>query len=256
LDLSPIFVSGLTAKLTYYNIVIKDKIANAGGSISNYLNLSNESIGGPEVYQTNPSSAAIQQWITEPTFYNGTGAPLDANTIGVIIDSRDLNLSTYKTQGLDFGFNCTKILAGRQFQAGVDGTYIFDFYNQFSSTAPTVSILNTAYNPVDLRLRAKVIVTQNQLSGGLYGNFTNSYSSGIVPPIARVASWTTADAVVAYAVRSSDSYFDGLSISLSVVNLTGRDPPFVRNSTYGINYDGANANPLGRFLSIRIGKRW
>jgi hypothetical protein len=35
-----------------------------------------------------------------------------------------------------------------------------------------------------------------------------------------------------------------------------RKPPFVLNPLFGINFDGANANALGRFLSVQVSKRW
>jgi hypothetical protein len=42
---------------------------------------------------------------------------------------------------------------------------------------------------------------------------------------------------------------------LSVINVTGKDPPSVPGNQFGVSFDGANANALGRFYSIRIGKR-
>jgi hypothetical protein len=43
-----------------------------------------------------------------------------------------------------------------------------------------------------------------------------------------------------------------------VINLANRAPPFVSNpsSVYPVTYDGANANTLGRFISLRLQKRW
>jgi len=35
-----------------------------------------------------------------------------------------------------------------------------------------------------------------------------------------------------------------------------RKPPFVANPLFGINFDGANANALGRFISLQLSKRW
>jgi iron complex outermembrane receptor protein len=110
-----------------------------------------------------------------------------------------------------------------------------------------------------MRLRARALATRGPLSGGVYINYTNDYSDNNVIPYGHVSSWTTADAVASYAFGSSDGPFNGVTIALSVINLTNRAPPYVANyqsSVYPINYDGANANPLGRFISLRLQKHW
>jgi hypothetical protein len=38
--------------------------------------------------------------------------------------------------------------------------------------------------------------------------------------------------------------------------LTDRPPPYVSNPSYPITYDGVNANALGRYISLRLQKRW
>jgi len=95
------------------------------------------------------------------------------------------------------------------------------------------------------------------LSGGVYINFTNAYSDDNVIPYGHVSSWTTADAAISYEFGSSDAPFNGVTIALSVINLTDRAPPYVSNPFgYPITYDGANANALGRYISLRLQKRW
>jgi hypothetical protein len=178
-------------------------------------------------------------------------------TIGAIFDDRELNLSTAKTRGLDFGVGYKTSLLSSSIDTGIDGTYIFAFDDQFTNSAPTASFLSTPYNPIDLRLRGRGVVTLGPLSIGLFLNFTNSYTDTNVVPNGHVSSWTTADAVVSYEFGSEAGPFSGASIALSVVNLTDRDPPYVTNyAGFPINYDGVNANPLGRFFSLRIQKRW
>jgi iron complex outermembrane recepter protein len=150
-----------------------------------------------------------------------------------------------------------RTILGTGIDTGIDGGYIFAFDNQFSSSAPVVSILNTAYNPINLRLRARALVTRGPLSGGVYINYTNDYSDNNVIPFGHVSSWTTTDAVASYAFGSSGSPFNGVTIALSVTNLTNRAPPYVSNySLYRINYDGVNANALGRYISLRLQKHW
>jgi iron complex outermembrane recepter protein len=255
LDFKPPEVEGLTAKLTYYDIVFTNEIVNAQASENELDAFVDESILGPNILQRNPPSSLVQQLISEPTYQN----PLNVNpaTIGAIYDNESMNLSSVKTRGLDFRLGYKRTILGTGIDTGIDGGYIFKFDDQFSSTAPVASILNTSYNPINLRLRARALATRGPLSGGVYINFTNDYSDNNVVPYGHVSSWTTADAVASYEFGSSGGPFNGTTVALSVINLTNRAPPYVSNpSGYPITYDGANANALGRFISLRLQKHW
>ena len=255
LDFKPPEVEGLTAKLTYYDIVFTNEIVTANTSFNDLDAFVDESILGPNIVQRNPPSSLIQQLISEPTYQNFFN--INPATIGAIYDSESMNLSSVKTRGLDFGLGYKRTILGTGIDTGIDGGYIFAFDNQFSGSAPVVSILNTSYNPINLRLRARALATRGSLSGGVYINFTNDYSDNNVIPYGHVSSWTTADAVASYEFSSSGGPFNGTTVALSVINLTNRTPPYVSNpSGYPITYDGANANALGRFISLRLQKRW
>jgi iron complex outermembrane recepter protein len=257
LDFKPPEVDGLTAKLTYYDIVFTNEIIAANTSFNPLDAFVDEAILGPHIVQRNPPSSLVQQLISEPTYTNFFN--INPATIGAIYDSESMNLSSAKTRGLDFGLGYKNTILGTGIDTGIDGGYIFTFDNQFSSGAPVTSILNTAYNPVNLRLRARGLATRGPLSGGVYINFTNDYSNNNVIPYAHVSSWTTADAVASYAFGFSGGPFNGVTIALSVINLTNRAPPFVSNASAvgpAITYDGVNANALGRYISLRLQKHW
>jgi iron complex outermembrane receptor protein len=178
LDFKPPEVDGLTAKLTYYDIVFTNEIITADTSIPQQDAFVDEAILGPHIVQRNPPSSLVQQLISEPTYQN----PFNVNpaTIGAIYDSENMNLSSVKTRGLDFGLGYKRTILGTGIDTGIDGGYIFTFDNQFSSGAPVVSILNTTYNPINLKLRARALATRGPLSGGVYINFTNDYSNNNV----------------------------------------------------------------------------
>jgi iron complex outermembrane recepter protein len=255
LDFKPPQIPGFTSKLTYYDIVFSNEIIAPGTSIFEGNIFVDEALLGPGIVQRNPPSSLIEQLISQPTYVNPFH--VDPTTIGAIFDNRYQNLSTVKTRGLDFGVGYKTTLLGTGIDTGIDGTYIFTFDNQFTSTAPVASILNTAYNPIDLRFRARALLNYGALSGGMYVNFTNDYTDNNVTPNGHVASWTTADAVASYTFGAADKALGGVSVSLSVINLTDRAPPYVANPYgYPITYDGINANPLGRFFSLRLQKRW
>jgi iron complex outermembrane recepter protein len=255
LDFKPQEHPGVTAKLTYYDIIFKNEINVASASINAVNIFVDEAILGPQIVQRNPPYSVIQQWISYPSFVN----PLNVNpaSIGAIFDDRSLNLSTAKTRGLDFSVGYKTTLGSSRIDTGIDGTYILTFDNQFSNSAPQTSILNTTYNPIDLRFRGRTVLTQGPISAGVYLNFTNDYTNNYVMPHERVASWTTADADLSYKFGLPDIPSSGILVAVSVINLANRNPPYAGNIFgYGITYDGVNANPLGRYLSLRLQKRF
>lgn len=253
LDFKPVQLAGFDAKLTYYDIVYKDEIGVASASVNTTNIFVDEAILGPQIMQRNPPSSLIQQLISYPSYQN----PLNVSpgSIGVIFDDRSLNSATVKTTGLDFRAEYKGTIGANQIETGIAGTYIFKFDNQFTSVAPVTSILNTSYNPVDLRLRGRAIVTHGPVSGGLYVNFTNEYRDTNISPNGHVASWTTADATVSYSFESQQTPLRNASAALSVINLADRAPPYMSNPFgYPITYDGVNANALGRYVSLRLQK--
>jgi outer membrane receptor protein involved in Fe transport len=255
LDFRPLQVAGFTAKLTYYDILFKDRITIPGAIICGCNAFVDEAVLGSAIVQRNPPATLIQQLISLPTYVNPFG--VNPATIGAIFDSRDINLSTVKTRGLDFRSAYKTGMFGTELESGVDGTYILSYDDQFTPAAPVKSFLNTVFNPNDLRLRGRLIATHGPLSIGIYLNFINAYSNSNLTPAEHVSSWSTADAVVAYELGRDTKPFHGTSVALSVVNLADREPPRVANPQgYPISYDGANANALGRYFSVRLQKRW
>jgi outer membrane receptor protein involved in Fe transport len=258
LDFKPQEIPGLTATLTYYHVVFKDEIEDAQSSFNVTDIFVDEAILGPQIVQRNPPASLIQQLISYPTYENPLG--VNPASIGALFDNRDLNLSTTKTSGLDFRLGYKAALSRGQIDTGIDGTYIFKFDNQFSNSAPVVSILNTTYNPIDLKFRAHTGAAVGPVSATLYLNFTHSYTNNYIAPAERVASWTTADAVATYELPQTGGWTRGTVIGFSVTNLANRAPPYVNSSFttqgYGITYDGVNASVLGRYFSLRLQKRW
>jgi hypothetical protein len=215
--------------------------------------LRQEAILGPAIIQRSPSAALVQQFAATPGFANLFGIDLDS--IGAIVDSRVHNLSIERTSGVDLDAAWAAQTAVANLEIGLNGTYIFHFDNEFTSEAPTVSILNTAYNPVNLRMRARAVIRRGGLTFATFVNYTNSYRDGSSQDAAPVASWTTVDATLKYLFNADRGPLADLSLLIAVTNLADRSPPFVVNSA-GINFDGANANALGRMLSLQLSKRW
>ncbi len=81
-------------------------------------------------------------------------------------------------------------------------------------------------------------------------------SGGVSEQRSRVASWTTVDMTLQYRFsRRAGSLLPAATLSLSAINVFDREPPYVANE-HGFLFDGVNAEPRGRFLSVQLGARW
>lgn len=260
-DLQPHSVPGLRASITYYDVRYEDRIVNPQQSVEPFDALVREGILGPTIVQRNPSPSLVQQLTTDPVFEDFR--PFTGSSglgFGAIVDFRLHNLSAVDTSGVDLALAYTTSSALGEVEVGIDGTYILEFDNQFSSTAPPSEILNTPYNPIDLRLRGHATLRRGGFTVALFMNYTDSYTDNRVFVVGTtprsVGSWTTLDATVGYKFGSNRGFLGDMSAMLGVINLADKDPPFLENRFFPIHYDGANANILGRFVSLQLAKSW
>src|SRR5262249_16849082 len=142
-------------------------------------------------------------------------------------------------------------------------TRILSYRQQGSPNSPIVTVLNNFGNPVDLKGHAFASILHGSFNGTLNANYVDDYTvNGLFTtgPV-HIGSWTTFDLNLAYDFGARAGLLDRVQLSVSAQNLLDRDPPFVDPFGAGlgfipIGFDSANANPLGRFVSVGIKKQW
>src|SRR5262249_54723708 len=137
-------------------------------------------------------------------------------------------------------------------------SYLNEFERQVVSSAPNVSVLNRIFNPPKWRARAELGASSGRFTSSLFLNYVGSYTNDTVTPQAGVASWTTVDASIQYNLSREGLGKNGTLISVAVTNLFNRKPPFIDSPQLvePVHYDGTNANPVLRFVSLAIQHRW
>jgi len=185
--------------------------------------------------------------------------------IGAIIDERQANLASAHTSGFDSRATQTFALPAGKLNADVEITYIIDYRQKVTPASDAVEIANTAGNPPRVRLRATTRWDFGNWSSGTTVNHTSGYSTrgsldafGNPLPYSTIAAWTTFDLNFSYAPTAADpsSWLNGLRALLNITNLFDKRPPHVNDRAYGFGYDPANANPIGRMVSLQIRKAW
>jgi outer membrane receptor protein involved in Fe transport len=256
-DIRPEGAQGFQAGATYYNIHFKQRITNPQLSTNLLDALRSESVLGSIVQRDVPNSV-IQQLASTPGFIDFcvfVGASCPLASISVLVDGRLQNLSIADTSGLDLNVSYQASLPFGHLETGVDATRILKFENQFTAAAPAIVVLNTPYNPVNWRGRARAILSRESFSSSLFANYVNSYADNRAATIVPVASWLTFDLTASYRFATNSGLIKDGSVTFGILNVSDKDPPFLSNPQYPLNYDAGNANVLGRFFTLQLTAR-
>lgn len=253
-DLAPARWPGLKLSATFYDVRFKDRIGRpAATNLSNALS---DPTLAPFVTRISPAAnpadlALINAALASAPFVSSGGAfpPTD---YGAIIDNRYVNTTTLHVRGIDVSASYA-FDVGADDHIGVGGavSYMLDYEQQFTPSAPTVDSVNVANFPLRLRGRLTADWTRGRLTLAGAANYTGRYRDSRGE---RIGDFLSFDAQVRLAPAETGR-LKGLAVRLNVRNLFDRDPPFY-NNTDGFAYDPANADPIGRFVSLQLTRAW
>lgn len=258
LDFSPDRYPDLKLSATWFRIRYEDRIAAPplqGSVFELFLQLGTL---GPFV-NTAPTPAQIQEVFSRYTISDFAG--LGPGAVEAIFDNRLQNIAVSRQSGADFsvskGFEIGRSTLG--LTAG--GTYLIDYKFKSTPEVPEVSLLNTAYNPLRMRMRGGVTWGIGDFDTSLFVNYADSYENNLLVPAGTVSSWTTADLTVSFRPQTNEEgWWSGFGFSLYAQNLTNEAPPALPQAPslvgLGFNYDPVNASPRGRFISLQLTKQW
>ncbi len=172
----------------------------------------------------------------------------------VLFDNRYNNIADEKVNGLDFMASLQLPLQTAALNLGADATYTFEHNRSVTATAPAFSLLNEPGKPVDFRARVRMGIEKGRWSLDTFVNYVTDYTNPVLSPAAGVKDWTTVDATLRFVGGKSSAGGppDGVQVSLIAKNVFGSRPPFITGSGADLIYDGANANPLGRWLALAV----
>ncbi len=249
---------------TWYDISYVDRIGFPGAA-SRFLN---EPIVFADLITPNPSASAIDALVNNPNldFFNfSRGAWTMVGDEDFLLDQRFRNLATQDTSGLDISLSYLFETELGRFDFDLSGAYVFQQEQRITSTSPVFDVIDTIFYPADLRLRGGVSWQESRWRASAFVNFVDEYTDdrnlggvGDVP----VEAWTTVDASLGFETgdRGSQGILSNFQISLNIQNLFDEAPPFIEGSAAAFGrsrgFDPSNADPLGRFVSVRVTKDW
>ena len=271
-DIAPPDIADLEVSMTYFNIDYRDRIRTPFPSGYDSSGVLLDPLYAP-VVAANPTPIEVATLLdrmpsvecyTEQGDYVSPCSNPPIDEITAIIDGRVTNLAAVRTSGLDLSMRYGLRSAIGTWGFALNGQYMLDSRERIVPGAPHIDGINNVWRPVDLRLRNSVSFARGGFAATAFINFTDGYpdtrpAGGLAGPLQRasVASWTTVDLTMQIDLTERLSRFGlpAATLALTATNLFDRDPPFVAHA-YGINFDGVNASPLGRFIGAQLTARW
>lgn len=244
---------GVRLSGTYFNIAYEDRIRTPW---FDFFAFTDPSIAPLIAMPPDPELMDLIDEVVQ--FYNDT--PGDLSTVEATLDARTRNQASTKMTGVD-------LVIGREFETdagifdlGLSVTKLLSHDVQPVAGAPVVDILDTIFNPVDLRARASLTWQSGGWSASAFVNYTDAYDDNQSPDsVQKVASWTTVDLGMGYTFQNRTSWLNGTTIQFNVINAFDRDPPPIADVGFSFGdpgYDTENANPIGRLIAVELSKTW
>jgi iron complex outermembrane recepter protein len=251
LSFKPAFARGLSASLDWFDIDYRNRILTPGNDVT--------VLQRPELapyVNRSPTAAQVDAAKANPV-YSGAQTETTA-TIRFIADGRRQNAGAVRQTGADFALRYVTGTPAGQITAGLAGTYLSKYEQQFTPTTPLVGgLLNTLNNPLRLRARAELGWAWDSVASvTAFVNHTNAYTNTTVASRPTVAAQNTVDlsARLSLARWLPGGWAKDLSLTMSVVNVADEDPPYVQNGT--LAFDPQNASVIGRLVSVALNAKW
>jgi outer membrane receptor protein involved in Fe transport len=251
-DLTPKQLPGLSLSATWFDTRFTNQIGSPVAD--DIFNALVNPIYAPFITPIDPSKptevAKVAALLAQSNSPNASLFPASAYT--AIVDGREVNTGGLLVRGVDvsaaYGFR----LGDERIDLAGGATILVDYRRQVTPTSPSIQFLGTGGEPVDLRARGTTTWTHGPFATSVTVNYVDGYHDSAGKP---VGSWTTADLQLLWRPTTITGVLARTTVALNVQNLADSAPPFY-NAPQGVGYDPANANPLGRVVSLQVTKRW
>jgi iron complex outermembrane receptor protein len=246
-DFQPVFLRGLRASATYFNVEYSDRI-----TVPPFGN-------GSSAVFTDPAYASYIYRNASPALIAQMGAglppvvlvPANPTFPSTLLDLRRQNLSVSKIDGVDFDVSYHWDISAGSMVAGVAGQRTLKYENQGTVNSPAANQL--ALGTPKWRARGRLGWKYRALDTVAFVNYSGSYdnqlSTGGVIRSYSASAYTTVDLHVGYTLPDR-GWTHGTEISADVEDLFAKDPPM---TPAGPRQD---VNVIGRTAWLGVRKSW
>jgi outer membrane receptor protein involved in Fe transport len=250
-DFRPPAIDGLRISVNAFRTDFENRIGQP--ALENVFTALTDGALSPFVRVIDPTRnaedrAAIQAILDLPT--TNLRDLFTADAYGAIVDARYVNTARVQVQGADLTVGYAFTAGPNAFDLSTNLTWLERFEVRATPASAPDSQLDRPNYPVSLRGRTTLSWSRGPLTLGGSLDYVSDYADLTGR---RIGSWTTADLQARFAPETGP--FAGTSVALTVQNLLDRAPPFY-DAPEGVAYDAANADVIGRYVSIQLTRSW
>jgi len=252
-DWAPAKIPGLRLSLTAFDVRFKNRIGQPVQA--NLVNALQDPSLASFITRISPGAnaqdlARIQALLASPALSTTSGV-FAPEAYGAIVENRFVNTAELRVRGLDASGSYAFDAGGGRLRVSGSASYLLDYKQQITPASGLVELVNVANFPVRFRGRVNADWTRGAWTAGASLNYVGRYRdmAGV-----RIEAQPTVDLRLRWA--PDEGWLARTSVDLAVRNVFDRDPPFYNNATFGIGYDAANADPVGRFVSLQLTRTW
>jgi iron complex outermembrane recepter protein len=224
----------------------------------------NERLLGPYLVR-NPDPALVAAAFADPNFLGDYSSGVHGPAgVGALFYYGDTNVASSVNSGIDASASYRFQLGAGDAQISVFATYLIENTFVPIKNGPQLEVLNDVGEPVGLRVGSNFTWSRAWFSGNLAVRHVDSYKNSVSVPPSGISAWTTMDLQLALDLgkMTAAAALRGVNASLAIRNLADKKPPFAQSPTgtgylyQSVNYDPANADALGRVVSVQFKKSW
>ena len=253
-------LDGVSASATYFHTRYVDRVGTP--PVANIETVLSDPVDAPFVTR-NPPIDVVEAAFNTPGF-QGDYAGLGPSGVAAIFDSRDTNLATTTQSTIDLRIAYRRATAAGTWLPSIAADRQIQNSLRASPAGPVVDLLDLYGEPVRWKVHGGLAWTRRGCGAAVNVNYVSGYHDQFTTPPSAISSWTTADVHLSYRTPETGSVgmLTGIVVELTVENITNERPPYVAfplavtGGAAPIPYDPANASPVGRFVSLQVGKKW
>ena len=250
----PHVAPGLVLTATWFDINYRDRISQP--VLENISTALSDPAYAPFIQTVDPlhnaaDLALVQSLLARSTSASATLFP--ATSYGGVVNARFVNAARIAVDGLDASAAYVLRLGADRVDLAFDASLLAHYDRALTPTSPVTDLAGVTGQPASLKTRGSATWSRDPYGATL----TVSRVGGSTAPVTgqHVGAYTTVDGQLAWRAPQITGPLHGASLALDVKNLLDTSPPFY-DSPQGVAYDPANADVLGRVLSLQLIKRW
>lgn len=255
-NLHPHWIPSLHLGARYFNIRYIDRVTQPiAGSIASAFS----DPGFSTLVNLYPSESQLTKLIAGSIYglENYSGDPYIPSEVVALVDNRNRNVASQEIEGFNLNLGYTARLSQTQ-KLTISGSATHLKSDQrLTDQLPATRLAGSIFNPPDWRGRIGASWTSDGITLSGFANYAGALKDRRFLPVSTVHAMTTFDVVGRFALGRHERRPADFDITITVDNIFNAKPDIIRTTgSSDTPYDSTNFSPVGRFIGLRVARKW